>query len=123
MKLKKFKTSKIILLKIFVLQQKNRLSFNLELKQADLTLLSFLWKNGYILGFTCLSASIYTIFLKKQFKQFSIKFFESNLSNKTLRKRNQAPIIKTPIVLSHKGLLLNPLSNTNIGGFLLCYIF
>lgn len=123
MKLKKFKTSKILLLKIFVLQQKNRLSFNLKLKQADLALLSFLWKNGYILGFTCLRINIYMIFLKKQFKQFSINFFESTLSNKLLRRRNQTPIVKTPIVISNKGVFLNSLFNKNIGGFLLCYIF
>ena len=122
MKLKKFKTSKILLLKIFVLQQKNRLSFNLKLKQADLALLSFLWKNGYILGFTCLRTNIYMIFLKKQFKQFSINFFESTLSNKLLRRRNQAPIVKTPIVISNKGVFLNSLFNKNIGCFLLCYI-
>jgi hypothetical protein len=42
MKLKKFKTSKLLLLKIFILQQKNRLSFNIRLKRTDLALLSFL---------------------------------------------------------------------------------
>jgi hypothetical protein len=42
MKLKKIKTSKLLLLKIFILQQKNRLSFNIRLKRTDLALLSFL---------------------------------------------------------------------------------
>jgi hypothetical protein len=42
MKLKKLKTSKLLLLKIFILQQKNRLSFNIRLKRTDLALLSFL---------------------------------------------------------------------------------
>lgn len=121
MKLKKFKASKLLLLKIFILQQKNRLSFNIKLKRTDLALLSFLWKNGYILGFTCLKATMYTIFLKKQFKQFSVTFFESKLNSKSLKK--QASMLKTPVVLSNKGLFLNSLYNQNIGGFLLCHIF
>jgi hypothetical protein len=123
MKLKKLKTSKLLLLKIFILQQKNRLSFNIRLKRTDLALLSFLWKNGYILGFTCLKATMYTIFLKKQFKQFSVNFFESKLNSKSLHKQNQTSMLKTPIVLSSRGLIFNSLYNKNIGGFLLCYIF
>ena len=123
MLLKKFKTSKALLLKIFILQQKNKLNFNIKLKQSDLIILSFLWKNGYILGFTCLKLNIYTIFLKKQFKQFSIKFFESKLTYKELTRINQVSILKTPITLSSKGLNSNSFYNKNIGGFLLCNIF
>jgi hypothetical protein len=123
MRLKKFKASKSLLLKIFLLQQKNKLNLNIRLKQLDLPLLFFLWQSGYIVGFTCLKANYYTVFLKSQFKQFSIKFFESALSYKLLCKLNRAPITKTPLVLSDKGLLPAFSSNKNIGGFLLCDIF
>ncbi len=121
-KIKKFKTSKAILLKIFVLQQKNRLSFNIRLDFNNVVLLTFLWKHGYILGFTCLKSNIYTIFLKKQYKQFSVNFFEKKLQAQDLKSVNKSSSVETPIIYYTKGLKLNPLNHHNFGGFLLCSI-
>ena len=123
MKLKKLKSTKILLLKLFVLQQKNKLNFNIALKQGELLLLIFLWKSGYILGFSCWYQNVYTIFLKKQFKQFSANFFECNLNSQTLYSHYGNHLVSTPVILSPNGLQFNKLFNKNIGGFLLCNLF
>ena len=123
MKLKKIKKYKFILLKIFVLQQKNKLKFNILLKQSELMLLVFLWKTGYILGFTFLSSGFYTLFLKKQFKQFSINFLEHKLNSKNLYIYNKYAIVGTNIIICDKGLQSSNYFGNNIGGFLLCNIF
>jgi len=123
MRLKKLKSNKILLLKLFVLQQRNKVSFNVTLQQYDLSLLISLWKSGYILGFTCIHKNIYTIFFKKQFKHFSIEYFERNLNSKALCSYYKAQIVNSPIILSKKGIQSGNLSYQSIGGFLLCNIF
>ena len=123
MRLKKYKTVKILLLKIFIAQQKNKLRLTIKLRVVDLTSLFFLWSMGYIVGFTRVDLNYYTVFLKKQFKQFSIKFFGNKLSAKAISFTNYASTIKTRIVFSPKGLKANSLSSHNVGGLLLCDIF
>ena len=123
MPLKKYRTVKALLLKIFIAQQKNKLALTIKLKLTDLMLLFFLWNMGYIIGFTSVNLNQYTIFFKKQFKQFSIRFFENKLSAKALSFYNHAATIKTQIVFSSKGLKTNKLYSHNLGGFLLCDIF
>lgn len=123
MRLKKYKFIKFILLKIFVLQQKNKLNFNIKLKTQELATLIFLWKNGYILGFTSLNSHFYSIFLKKQFKQFSIQFFEFSVKSYSSKLSRQSTIISTSLLFSHKGLEVSNIFSKNIGGFLLCSIF
>jgi len=121
--LKKIKHSKALLLKIFILQQKNKLRFDVRLKQLDLVFLSFLWENGFILGFCFKKLNVYTIFFKKQFKQFSIQFFEEKLKSKYFKIYNQASITSTPVVFSNNAFNQKNLLNKNVGGFLLCDIF
>jgi len=123
MRLKKYKTVKILLLKIFIAQQKNNLRLTLKLRVIDLVSLFFLWNLGYIVGFTRVSLNYYTIFLKKQFKQFSIRFFDNKISSKVISFNNPASTIKTRILFSTKGLKSNNLCSYNVGGFLLCDIF
>lgn len=120
MRLKKYKQTKVLLLKIFIAQQKNKFDLKLKLRKIDLTFLCFLWKSGYILGFTCLIANMYNIFLKKHFKQYSIKFVTQCLNFKTVCLYKSFSIIKTPIIVSSKGLLSFGNYKKNIGGFLLC---
>ena len=86
-------------------------------------LLVFLWKAGYILGFTSLSSGFYTLFLKKQFKQFSINFLENKLNSKKLNLYNRYAIVGTNIIISNKGLQSSNYFGKDIGGFLLCNIF
>lgn len=123
MRLKKYKAFKILLLKIFISQQKNNLQLTIKLKSGDLMLLFFLWSLGYIIGFTRVNFNFYTIFFKKQFKQFSVRFFETKVCSKTLFFYNHTSTIKTQVILSSKGLKTNSLYAQNIGGFLLCDIF
>jgi len=123
MRLKKYKTVKILLLKIFIAQQKNKLKLTIKLRVVDLTSLFFLWNMGYIVGFTRVGLNYYTVFLKKQFKQFSIKFFGNKVKATALSFNNYASTIKTRIIFSTKGLKANSLFSHNVGGFLLCDIF
>jgi len=119
----KLKNNKILLLKLFVLQQKNKLFFNITLQQHELLLLISLWKSGYILGFTCRYKNVYTIFFKKQFKQFSIEFFEYKLNFQAICSYHKTNIVNSSVILSSKGINLSNLLFQSIGGFLLCNIF
>lgn len=123
-KIKKFKLIKSLLLKIFILQKKNRLSFNILLNKSSLSIIIFLWKAGFILGFTLLTEKTHTIFLKRQFKEFYIKFFELKTNYKWLCKfKQETPTISTNLIFSSKGLLLSLLPKNPIGGFFLCNIY
>jgi len=103
--------------------KKNKLKLTIKLRVVDLTSLFFLWNMGYIVGFTRVGLNYYTVFLKKQFKQFSIKFFGNKVKATALSFNNYASTIKTRIIFSTKGLKANSLFSHNVGGFLLCDIF
>jgi hypothetical protein len=62
-------------------------------------------------------------FFKKQFKQFSIQFFEEKLKSKYFKIYNKASITSTPVVFSNNAFNQKNLLNKNVGGFLLCDIF
>jgi hypothetical protein len=123
MRLKKNKAAKVLLLKIFIAQQKNKLRLKLKLKPSNLRLLFLLWNLGYIIGFTRVALNYYTIFLKKQFKQFSIRFLENNLTSKMLSFYNYGSSIETQILISFRGLKASSLDYYTATGFLLCALF
>jgi len=123
MKLKKYNIIKIILLKIFISQQKNKLSFNIQLRLLDLTVLFFLWKTGHILGFYKKKSNLYKIFLKKHFQQFSMQFLGCKLSYKKFCLYKHRRLVSTSVILSSHGIISNNMLNKNIGGLLLCNIF
>lgn len=115
--------SKILLLKIFLLQRKNYLNFNLLLKTNDLSLLVFLWQFGYILGFSCIKYNFYTIFLNKSLKQFSINFVEKKLNRRVLYSGCKWLTMGVPLMLTVNGFDIRQQFTSNLGGFLLCIIF
>lgn len=119
MKLKRLKHIKVLLLNIFIAQQKNRSDLKIKLKKLDTLLLSFLWKNGYILGYSCLEWNWYHIFLKKHFKSYRLKFIGKKVNYKDIKSYQNSVIQKNYIIASNLGFINYNCKFMKNGGLLL----